>query len=58
MKVGDLVRHSMYSREKAPSMVLSVCRTQIRIFDPDHGGRIWFISRNAAKEYEVVSESR
>ena len=57
MKVGDLVRHSMFSKEKAPSMVLSVCRTQIRIFDPTDG-HIWFVSMPAAKEYEVISESR
>ena len=55
MKVGDLVRHSMYSKEKAPSMVLSVGRVQIRIFDPDDG-HIWFVSMPAAKEYEVISE--
>ncbi len=57
MKIGDLVRHSMYSKEKTPSVVLSVGRIQIRIFDPDDG-HIWFVSRNAAKEYEVISESR
>ena len=60
MKVGDLVRHSMYSKEKTPSVVLGLdgCLKMFRIFDPDDGGHIWFVSRDAAKEYEVISESR
>ena len=60
MQVGDLVRHQMYSEWKTPAIVLGYdkTRTMFRIFDPDDGGHIWFISLNAAKEYEVVSESR
>ena len=60
MQVGDLVRHQMYSKLKAPAIVLGLdgCLNMFRIFDPDDGGHIWFISREAAKEYEVISESR
>ena len=57
MKVGDLVRHSMYSKEKTPSVVLAVGIKMIRIFDPDDG-HTWFVSMPAAKDYEVISESR
>ncbi len=60
MQVGDLVRHQMYSELKAPAIVLGYDkkRKMIRIFDPDDGGHIWFVSLNAAKEYEVVSAVR
>ncbi len=59
MKTGDLVRHSMYSGEKTPSIVLGFdkSRKMIKILNPDDGD-IWFVSINAAKEYEVISESR
>ena len=60
MQVGDLVRHEMYSKLKAPSIVLGYDKTRsmFKIFDPFDGGHIWFISREAAKEYEVISASR
>ena len=60
MKVGDLVRHQMYSEWKTPAIVLGYDKTgtMIKIFDPFDGGQVWFISRDAAKDYEVVSESR
>ena len=42
MQVGDLVRHEMYSKLKAPSIVLGYdkTRTMFRIFDPFDGGHI------------------
>ncbi len=60
MKVGDLVRHQMYSELKVPAIVIgfSPCLKMIRIFDPDDGGKTWDLSAKAAKEYEVISESR
>ena len=61
MKIGDLVRHSMYSKEKKPAIVLGTYidghLKMFRIFDPDDGGHVWFVSRDAAKDYEVVSET-
>ena len=58
MKVGDLIRHQMYSESKAPSIVLGYDkkRKMIRIFNPDDGGQVWFISREAYEDYEVISE--
>ena len=60
MKLGDLVRHEMYSKLKAPALVLWVGALQendtqmIKIFDPDDGIATW----DSSKDYEVVSESR
>ena len=59
MKVGDLVRHEMYSELKAPALVLAVDSdgtvSMIKIFDPDDGG---FTTWEFDIEYEVVSASR
>ncbi len=61
MKVGDLVRHQMYSELKAPAIVLAIdtidtshSMFMIKIFDPDDGVAGWC----CAKDYEVISESR
>jgi len=50
----------MYSEWKTPAIVLGYDKTgtMIKIFDPFDGGQVWFISRDAAKDYEVVSASR
>lgn len=59
MKVGDLVRHEMYSELKAPALVLAVdnsgTASMIKIFDPDDGG---FTTWEFVREYEVISASR
>ena len=60
MRIGDLVRHEMYSKLKTPALVLWVGALQengnqmIKIFDPDDGVATW----DSSKDYEVVSESR
>ena len=61
MKVGDLVRHEMYSEKKVPAIVLIVEQSSrigrsmmIKILDPDDGFAKWDVSL----DYEVVSESR
>ena len=58
MKVGDLVRHEMYSKLKAPALVLAVdisgTVSMIKILDPDEGVATW----DSGREYEVVSAVR
>ena len=60
MKLGDLVRHQMYSESKAPALVLWVGALQengsqmIKIFDPDDGVATW----DSSRDYEVISENR
>ena len=59
MKVGDLVRHEMYTELKAPALVLAVdgeaAVSMIKIFDPDIS---FFGTWDRARYYEVISESR
>ena len=58
MKVGDLVRHFMYSDEMSPAVVLKIRNvhrglgSQILILDK--GDVYW----DRMSEYEVISESR
>ena len=57
MKVGDLVRHEMYSKLKAPALVLEIDNRDvfmIKIFDPDEGIATW----DSGRDYEVISASR
>ena len=60
MQVGDLVRHEMYSKLKAPALVLWVGpllasgNQRIKIFDPDDGIATW----DSSRAYEVISASR
>ena len=58
MKVGDLVRHQMYSDLKAPSVVLEIDDNngvfRIKIFDPDEGIATW----DGGHDYEVICASR
>ena len=60
MQVGDLVRHEMWTDQKAPALVLWVGALQendtqmIKIFDPDDGVATW----DSSKDYEVISASR
>ena len=59
MKVGDLVRHEMYSFLKTPALVVAVDNSGpisvIKILDPDIGCLgTW----DRARHYEVISESR
>ena len=60
MKLGDLVRHEMYSKLKTPALVLWVGALQengnqmIKIFDPDDGFPTW----DSSRDYEVISASR
>ena len=59
MKVGDLVRHEMYSFLKTPALVLAVdsCDDSIwiKLYDPDVG---FLGTWDRARDYEVISESR
>ena len=57
MKVGDLVRHSMYSNRKPVAIILKLrrdegCADHIKILD--EGDIYW----DRMAEYEVISESR
>ena len=58
MKVGDLVRHEMYTELKAPALVLAVdissTASLIKILDPDEGVVTW----DSSRDYEVISASR
>ena len=58
MQVGDLVRHEMYSKSKAPALVLEIDASHrifmIKILDPDEGVATW----DSGREYEVISASR
>jgi len=58
MKLGDLVRHQMYSELKAPAVVLEIDDNngvfRIKIFDPDDGIATW----DSGHDYEVISASR
>ena len=58
MQVGDLVRHEMYSKLKAPALVLEIDASHrifmIKILDPDEGVAGWC----SGKDYEVISASR
>ncbi len=60
MQVGDLVRHEMYSKLKAPAVVLWVGpllvngNQTIKIFDPDDGIPTW----DSSKDYEVINANR
>ena len=58
MKVGDLVRHFMYSNAMAPAVVL-----KIRNFHRGLGSQILILDKgdvywDRMSEYEVISESR
>ena len=60
MKVGDLVRHEMYSKLKTPALVVAVQHlhggsTWIKLFDPEVG---FLGTWDNGKDYEVVSASR
>ena len=54
MKVGDLVRHSMYSDEKFAAIVIKVSDSRGHILILDQGDVYW----DRMSYYEVVSESR
>jgi len=60
VKVGDLVRHEMYSFLKTPALVLAVdsCDDSIwiKLYDPDVGFPTY--TWESATDYEVISESR
>ena len=60
MKVGDLVRHQMYSELKKPALVVAVDdhgddSIWIKLFDPEIG---FLGTWDKSTHYEVVSESR
>jgi len=54
VKVGDLVRHEMYSPSVSPSIICDTDGDMIKIMDPIRGFMIWDTNRF----YEVISESR
>ena len=59
MKVGDLVRHEMYSVLKKPALVIAVEKHRgsiwIKLLDPEIG---FLGTWDNARDYEVVSASR